>query len=77
MMLYLFMEDCCHGDALFAMKQEAVFERLGMLQNSRKLAHTSERLKTDIWCLCQDSVWQNDFNKAALAVRFTEMYKTG
>ncbi len=38
MMLYCedFMEPCCHGDALFAMKQEAVFEKPEMLKNSHK-----------------------------------------
>ncbi len=41
------MAHCCHGDA-FAVKQEAVFEGLGMLENSQNLAHTSEGLKIDI-----------------------------
>ncbi len=42
------MERCCHGDALFAMKQEAVFEEFGMLENSVNLAQTSEPVKIDI-----------------------------
>ncbi len=53
------MYRCCHGNALFAMKQEAVFEGLGMLENSQNLAHTSEGVKIEIWYRSQDLVWQN------------------
>ncbi len=53
------MEHCWHGNTLFSMQQEVIFEGLGMLENWQNLAHTSEGLNIEIRYGLQDFVWQN------------------
>ncbi len=52
------MERRCHGDTSCAMKHNAVFEGLEMLENSSNLAHILEVVKVFIWCGSPAWVWQ-------------------